>query len=302
MKYLVTGGSGLIGSEITRMLLKENDQVNWLSSSKKEQNGVTTYNWDLEKGTIENGCFEGVDTIIHLAGAGVADKKWTPAYKNLLITSRIDSTRLLFSELEKINNRPKVIIAASAIGIYGNLTAGETFENAAIGNSFLAELTQNWENEVDKMEQLGIRVVKLRIGIVLAAEGGFIKKVAAPAKFGFAAALGNGKMQTSWIHINDLANMFLFAVKNEQLHGAYNAVAPNPVSNYEITKQIAKALHKPFFLPNIPAFVLKLVFGEMTDMLLSSQYVSSKKIQEAGFSFKYKTIQEALNNILAAKK
>jgi uncharacterized protein len=302
MKYLITGGSGLIGREITQLILKENDQVNWLSTSKKKQNGVATYSWDLEKGTIESGCFDGVNAIIHLAGAGVADHKWTPAYKKLLITSRIDSAQLLFKELEKIENRPKVIISASAIGIYGNLTAGETSENAAIGDSFLAELTQNWENEVDKLEQLGIRVVKLRIGIVLAADGGFIKKVAAPAKFGFAAALGNGKMQTSWIHITDLANMFLFGAKNDQLHGAYNAVAPNPVSNYEITKQIAKALHKPFFLPNIPAFVLKLIFGEMTDMLLSSQHVSAKKIQAAGFSFKYKIIQEALKNILDTNK
>ncbi len=265
-------------------------------------NGISVYDWNVEKGVIDNKCFDDVEAIIHLAGAGVTDKKWTSAYKNLLISSRIDSTQLLFKELEKMKKRPKTIIAASAIGIYGNLTEAETEENAAIGDSFLAQLTQNWETEVNKFEELGMRVVKLRIGIVLAPNGGFIKKVAAPAKFGFAAALGDGKMQTSWIHIQDLANIFLYTAENAQLHGTYNAVAPNPVSNYEITKQIAKALNRPFFLPNIPAFIIKIVLGEMADMLFASQHIFSRKIKETGFVFKYNNIEEALEEILGAKK
>lgn len=300
MKYLITGGSGMIGKRITQEILLKNNEVNWLSSSYKQQNGVQSFHWDIKTNKIDTDCFNGVDVIIHLAGAGVTDHNWTEDYKKEMIDSRILSTRLLFNSLKNLPQKPKVIVSASAIGIYGHITEELTTEIAPAGNTFLAKLTQQWEEEVDLFEQLGIRVVKLRVGIVLATEGGFLKKVAAPAKWGLGAALGNGKMITSWIHINDLVNMFLFAAEHDKLHGAYNAVAPHPVSNYEISKQIARALHKPFFMPNVPVFALRLVFGEMASIILSSQHISSQKITSAGFTFRFNDIEPALNNLFAS--
>lgn len=300
MKYLITGGSGMIGKRITQEILLKNNEVNWLSSSYKQQKGVQSFHWDIKTNKIDTNCFNGVDTIIHLAGAGVTDRNWTADYKKEMIDSRILSTRLLFNSLKDLPHKPKVIVSASAIGIYGNITEELTTEIAPAGNTFLAKLTQQWEEEVDLFEQLGIRVVKLRVGIVLATEGGFLKKVAAPAKWCLGAALGNGKMITSWIHINDLVNMFLFAAEHDNLHGAYNAVAPHPVSNYEISKQIARALHKPFFMPNVPVFALRLVFGEMAFIILSSQHISSQKITHAGFTFRFNEIEPALNHLFAS--
>lgn len=297
MKYLISGGSGLVGKVITNKILAQNEQVNWLTSSKKQQKNVSCFGWNIDTNEIDSNCFTDVDAIIHLAGAGVAEENWTEKRKKELIDSRIKSTQLLFDSIKNLTNKPKVIISASAIGIYKNQNDLLLNEESEEGRDFLATLTKDWENAVDQFESIGIRVVKLRIGIVLSAEGGYLQKVAAPAKFGFASALGNGKMITSWIHVNDLANLFLFAAKTENIDGVYNAVAHNPVANYEITKQIAKALHRPFFMPNVPAFALKLIFGEMAAVILMSQNISAQKTINAGFKFEYETVEQALNNI-----
>ncbi len=297
MKYLITGGSGLIGSELTKLLLDKNEDVNWLTSSKKNKIGVKSFNWNIYTNQIDENCFQDVDVIIHLAGAGIADKKWTANRKKELIDSRIKSTQLLFETLKRRQNKPKSIICASAIGIYKNQNNHLLNEESEIGTDFLADLTNQWEIEVNKFETIGIRVVKIRTGIVLSSDGGYLKSVAAPAKYGLSAALGNGKMITSWIHITDMAHLFLFAAKNEKMQGVYNAVAPNPVSNHEMTKQIAKALNSPFFLPNIPAFLLKIAFGEMAAVILMSQNISSKKIEKADFKFEFEDIKDALKNI-----
>lgn len=302
MKYLITGGSGLVGSVITEKILQENAEVNWLTTSKKENKGVNSFNWNIYKNQIDTNCFEGVNTIIHLAGAGVADKKWSTARKKELVESRILSSQLLFDSLKKLKNKPQTIVSASAIGIYKNQGDELLNEESEKGSDFLADLTKQWEKVVDQFESIGIRVVKIRIGIVLSEKGGYLKSVAAPAKFGLAAALGNGKMITSWIHISDLANLFLFAANHENLNGVYNAVAPNPVTNSEMTSQIAKALHRPYFLPNIPAFLLKIAFGEMAAVILMSQNISSKKAVGAGFKFEFNHVQEALENIYQTKK
>jgi len=297
MKYLISGGSGLVGKVLTSKILAQNEQVNWLTSSKKEQKNVSCFSWNIETNQIDNDCFIGVDAIIHLAGAGVADKNWSDLRKKELIDSRIKSTQLLFDSVKNLTKKPKVIVAASAIGIYKNQNDHLLTEESEQGTDFLATLTSDWENAVNQFESIGIRVVKLRIGIVLSANGGYLLKVAAPAKWGFASALGNGKMITSWIHIDDLANLFLYAAKNENLQGVYNAVAPNPVTNNEITKQIAKALNRPFFMPNVPTFALKLIFGEMANVILMSQNISANKTINAGFKFKFEHVLQALNQI-----
>jgi uncharacterized protein len=297
MKYLITGGSGLIGSEITKILLEKKEVVNWLTSSKKEKKDVNSFNWNINKNQLDENCFLDVDVIFHLAGAGIADKKWSDERKKELIESRIKSTQLLFEYLKLMKNKPKTIVCSSAIGIYKNQNDNLLNEESESGSDFLADLTNQWEIAVNKFEDIGIRVVKLRIGIVLSRNGGYLKSIAAPIKYGFAAALGTGKMITSWIHITDLANLFLFAAKNDEMNGVYNAVAPNPVTNYQMTKQIAKALNRPFFLPNVPAFILKLVFGEMSSVILMSQNVSSKKTEKSGFEFKFIYLIDALRNI-----
>ena len=297
MKYLITGGSGLIGSEITKILLEKNENVNWLTSSKKEKKDVNSFNWNINKNQLDENCFQDVDVIIHLAGAGIADKKWTVERKKELIESRIKSTQLLFEYLKLMKNKPKTIVCSSAIGIYKNQNDNLLNEESETGSDFLADLTYQWEHAVNKFETIGIRVVKLRIGIVLSKDGGYLKSIAAPVKYGLAAALGTGKMITSWIHISDLTNMFIFAAENEKMNSVYNAVAPNPVTNFEMTKQIARILNRPFFLPNVPAFILKLFFGEMSSVILMSQNISSKKIEEIGFKFKFINLKDALKNI-----
>jgi hypothetical protein len=297
MKYLITGGSGLIGREITKILLEKNENVNWLTSSKKEKKDVKCFNWNINKNQLDENCFQDVDVIIHLAGAGIADKKWTVERKKELIESRIKSTQLLFECLKLMKNKPKTIVCSSAIGIYKNQNDHLLNEESETGSDFLADLTLQWEQAVNKFETIGIRVVKLRIGIVLSKDGGYLKSIAAPIKLGLAAALGNGKMITSWIHVSDLANLFLYAAINEKMQGVFNAVAPNPVTNFEMTKQIAKTLNKPFFLPNVPAFILKLVFGELSSVILMSQNISSKKTEEIGFKFEYLNVTDALKNI-----
>ena len=297
MKYLITGGSGLIGNEITKILLEKKEVVNWLTSSKKENKDVNSFNWNINKNQLDENCFQDVDVIIHLAGAGIADKKWSDERKKELIESRIKSTQLLFEYLKAMKNKPKTIVCSSAIGIYKNQNDNLLNEESESGSDFLADLTNQWEIAVNKFEGIGIRVVKLRIGIVLSRNGGYLKSIAAPIKYGFAAALGTGKMITSWIHITDLANLFLFAAENDKMNGVYNAVAPNPVTNFQMTKQIAKVLNRPFFLPNVPAFILKLVFGEMSSVILMSQNVSSKKTEKSGFEFKFIYLKDALRNI-----
>ncbi len=302
MKYLITGGSGLVGNDITKILLANKNEVNWLTNSNKNKEQVHSFKWNIDDYTIDLQCFKNVDTIIHLAGAGVADKNWTAERKKELIDSRIKSTKLLYESVKNLADKPKVIVAASAIGIYRNEGDKLLDEESEKGNDFLATLTKDWEKEVDEFEKIGVRVVKLRIGIVLSDNGGYLKKVAAPAKFGFASALGNGKMITSWIHIEDLANLFLYAANNENMKGEYNAVAPNPITNFEITKQIALALNKPFFMPNVPSFILKIIFGEMASVILMSQNISSSKIEKTGFKFEFEDIKNALKNIYNTKK
>ncbi len=302
MKYLITGGSGLVGNEITKILLASNNEVNWLTNSNKNKEKVHSFKWNIDKNEIDLQCFKNVETIFHLAGAGVADKKWTPERKKELIDSRIISTKLLYESVKNLAVKPKVIVAASAIGIYQNDGDKLLDEESEKGNDFLATLTKDWEKEVDEFEKIGVRVVKLRIGIVLSDNGGYLKKVAAPAKFGLASALGNGNMITSWIHITDLANLFIYAANNENMKGEFNAVAPNPITNFEITKQIAKALNKPFFMPNVPSFILKIMFGEMAAVILMSQNISSSKIEQAGFKFEFEDIKNALKNIYNTKK
>ncbi len=291
---LLTGASGLVGTSLTTLLVNRGYNVRHLGRTKKK-GPVQSLIWDINKGFIEDGALNGVDTIVHLAGAGIADKPWTYKRKQEILESRTKSTALLYDSLSKTQTSVKTFVSASAIGYYGFSPGDEVFtEESNSGEGFLADVVKQWEHEVDKIERLNIRTVKIRIGIVLSAEGGALKEIAQPVRWGVGAPLGSGKQFMSWIHIEDLCRMFIHAVEQETMHGAYNAVTPTPATNREVTKAIAKALHRPLLLPSVPGFVLKLMLGEMADLVLYGSKVSSEKIQQTGFSYTYSDLDKAI--------
>lgn len=290
---LITGGSGLIGQRITDLLEKKGYQVAWLSRAL--QPGRKSFLWNIEKLEIDPKAIEWADAIIHLAGAGVAEKRWTPERKKLILESRTHSTRLLISALEKAEKRPNTFISASAVGYYGFDTGTSLVdETSPAGPDFLAEVVKAWENEVKKIESLDIRTVMLRTGIVLDARGGALSEMLKPP---VAAPLGSGDQWMSWIHIEDLARMFLFALEKTTLQGVYNAVAPNPATNQQLTQEAAYAKGKTYLGIGVPGFVLKLVLGEMAAMVLGGNRVSCQKIQKAGFQFEFFELSAALKEI-----
>lgn len=296
---LVTGGTGLVGTRLTSLLIEKGYQVRYLSRNPGKVSEVESFSWDIDRQTIDEKALDGVDYIIHLAGAGVADKKWTTQRKKEILQSRTKSTEVLRSALANKDHQVKAFISASAVGYYGWDTGGVwKKEDSRFGDDFLATVTKSWEAEVDQVEKLGIRVAMLRIGIVLSDKGGALKELTKPIKWGAGAALGKGDQYMSWIHLDDLCKMFIHALENDTIQGIYNAVAPNPVTNKELSKLSAKVLGKPFFLPNVPGFVLKLALGEMASMVLGGNRVSSEKIQNDGFTFTYPEVEPALNDLL----
>jgi hypothetical protein len=296
---LITGGTGLVGQALTQLLLKEGYQVSYLSRSEQNIPNIKTYLWDVKKQTIDAQAIQKADAIIHLAGAGVAEERWTNSRKQEILESRTDSTTLLVKALKDTSHAVKTFISASAIGYYG-LDTGSTLinEDSQAGNDFLAEVTKSWERSVEDISDLGIRTTKLRIGVVLSEKGGALPKIMQPVKFGAGAALGSGKQYMSWIHIKDLARMFLFVLQQDKMEGIYNAVGPNPLNNAEITQAIAKTLGRPLFLPNVPEFALKLIMGEMAGIVTGGNRVSSQKIEKAGFDFQFAEISPALKDLI----
>lgn len=300
MTVLITGATGLVGQELVNLLLQNGHNVHYLSTSKSKLVTNTNYKgfyWNPKNAEIDTKALTGVEVIIHLAGANVA-KKWTTAYKEEIIESRVLSTQLLYKTLQKNSHQVKQIISASAVGIYpDSLTDIYHETDLDIDVSFLGNVVKQWENEVSQFEKLEIIVSKIRIGIVLAKNGGALQEMAKPIKYGVGAAFGSGEQYQSWIHVHDLAAIFQFVMEN-RLPGIYNGVAPYPVTNSELTKAIAKTLGKPLFLPNIPKFVMKLILGEMHQILFSSQHVSCRKLLDENFQFKFASLDKALYDLL----
>jgi uncharacterized protein (TIGR01777 family) len=270
-----------------------------LSRTKKELPNLEVFQWDIQKGHIEEGALEKADYVIHLAGAGIADQRWTDARKKAIIDSRIQPIELINKYLQEKNIQLKGFISASAIGIYGCDTGDVRLdENSLLGNDFLAECTKLWEIYAQKVKN-ATRIVSIRVGIVLSKKGGALPKLVQPIRYGFGAALGNGNQFMSWIHVDDLCNIFVKAIEDEKMQGAYNAVAPNPVTNQEMTSVAAEVLKKPLWLPNVPNFALKLVFGEMGIVVTGGNFVIPKRLsQETDFKYKFTNIKEALNDLL----
>lgn len=300
MTVLITGATGLVGQELVNLLLQNGHNVHYLSTSKSKLVTNTNYKgfyWDPKNAEIDTNALTDVEVIIHLAGANVA-KKWTTAYKEEIIESRVLSTQLLYKTLQKNSHQVKQIISASAVGIYpDSLTDIYHETDLDIDVSFLGNVVKQWENEVSQFEKLEIIVSKIRIGIVLAKNGGALQEMAKPIKYGVGAAFGSGEQYQSWIHVQDLVAIFQFVMEN-RLPGIYNGVAPYPVTNSELTKAIAKTLGKPLFLPNIPKFAMKLILGEMHQILFSSQHVSCRKLLDENFQFKFASLDKALNDLL----
>ncbi len=294
---LISGASGLIGARLTEILLERGYRVAHLGRSKRSDH-IPSFVWDVNKGEMDLKSLEGVDAIIHLAGAGVAEKRWTDERKLEILESRTKSSTLLYESLKNTKHNVKVFVSASAIGYYGGARGLEIVnEESKPGDDYLSNVVVNWERAVDRISSLGMRVAKIRIGIVLSEKGGALKEMASPIKWGVGAPLGTGEQMLSWIHLDDLCNLFIKAVEDASMMGAYNGVSLHPVTNREMTKAIAKVLKRPLFLPPVPAFVLKAMIGEMADIVVTGSNVSSEKVQRSGFKFKFTELDNTLRSL-----
>jgi uncharacterized protein (TIGR01777 family) len=299
MKLLITGATGLIGRAIVELSNQQGIPVNYLTTQRDKiisNENFQGYYWNPGINEIDHRSFEGVTTIINLAGSSIS-KRWTADYKNEILYSRLNALKTLNDALGKIDTQKiTAFVSASAIGIYPNSESSLYAEDEeGVDDSFLGEVVQKWENEIDALNHFGFSVAKIRIGLVLSKDGGALPELTKPMKSYLGAIFGNGKQWQSWIHISDLARLFLFVATN-QLRGTYNGVSPNPVTHEKMVKEIANVLKAPIFLPNIPSFMMKLVLGEMSYLLFASQRASSKKIAKEGFVFEYPNIGNALRH------
>ncbi|WP_299099470.1 TIGR01777 family oxidoreductase [uncultured Winogradskyella sp.] len=300
MTVLITGATGLIGQEIVKKCHTEGINVHYLTTSKSKLSTADNYKgfyWNPNKNEIDHTCFEGVTAIINMVGASIS-KRWTEDYKKQILESRTKTAQLLQDTIKTHSYKIDHVVSASAIGIYPTSLVNYYEETTIeISDSFLGKVVKEWEAAVDGFKALGCKVAKIRIGLVLAKDGGALPEIVKPIKFGAGAAFGSGKQWQSWIHVKDLASLFVFAVQ-QNLEGIYNGVAPNAVTNKELTKLAAKVLHRPLILPNIPKFAMKLVLGEMHILLFESQRVSSQKVENEGFNFQYVNLKPALEDLL----
>lgn len=295
---LITGGTGLIGNRLSELLIEKGYKVAHLSRSKTGAENIQTYRWDIKKQIIEEGAVENARAIVHLAGASVAGKRWSEDYKETILKSRTDSSYLLYQRLQSSNHSLEAFIASSAIGYYGDTGDKICTEDSPSGEDFLAYVTREWEAKVQLVDKLGIRRVQFRTGVVLSEKEGALPKIMQPVNLGVGAPLGTGKQFMSWIHLDDLCQMYIRAIEDTEMKGIYNAISPSPVTNREFTRMAARIARKPFFMPAVPAFALKLALGEMAQTVLASQIVSSRKIEMTGFKYQYPMLGDALKDLL----
>ncbi|MEQ1732669.1 MAG: TIGR01777 family oxidoreductase [Bacteroidia bacterium] len=298
---LIAGGSGLVGTRLTQLLQAQGHTVTWLTRTANKPNAfnVKCVTWNVNAQTIDPTALQNIDYVINLAGEGIADKRWTTLRKQAIIQSRIASTQLLVNTLNTQPHSVTAFVSASAVGYYGATTHTETLtENTPPYTDFLGTCCATWENEIFKLTH--IRTVALRIGIVLTNKGGALPQMAMPVKLFVGSALGTGKQYIPWIHIDDLCAQFIAACTNTNYTGVYNAVAPTEAqcTNAEFTKAVAKQLHRPFLPINIPAFMLKIIVGEMAAVVLNGNKISNTKLAQNGFVYSYPTLQQALANLL----
>jgi uncharacterized protein (TIGR01777 family) len=298
MKILISGASGLVGTHLIPTLKAKGHEIFRLV--RKAPQAAGEIQWDAEKGfgESERAKLENFDALIHLAGDNVASENWSAEKKRKIRNSRVVGTRVLVDALKLAQNPPKILVSASATGFYGDGKDEILTEDSAKGKGFLPEVCSEWENEASKAEQFGARVVMPRIGVVLAKDGGALEKMLTPFKFGVGGRIGSGKQWMSWIALEDLIRVIHFALENENLRGAVNTTAPNPVTNEEFTRTFGKVLHRPAILP-VPGFAIKLMFGEMGEnLLLQGARVLPERLTENGFEFKFTNLEEAMKAAL----
>ena len=284
-KVLITGGSGLVGMRLSEMLIDLGYEVAHLSRNPNKVSSYKTFKWDTKEGYIDDNAISYADYIINLAGASLADEKWTDERKKVILRSRVDSINLLHKCLGQTEHHVKGFFSASAIGIYGDSGDRIVSEESTYADDFLAEVCKAWEAAAWQMRDLNLRTVILRLGIVLSNKGGALPQIAKPVKLMAGAPLGSGKQYMSWVHIDDVCRLFIKAIEDTHMEGVYNAVAPHPVTNEEFTKELAEVMHKPLVLPKVPAFAINLMMGEMSEVVLASQRVSANKVMQTGFTF-----------------
>lgn len=294
---LLTGGTGFIGKHLTDVLIESGFTVSILSrSSRKNTPAITYYKWNLKDNFIDKDAILNADYIIHLAGEGIVEKRWTKNRKKAILESRTKPIELIFSILKENNKTLDAFISASAVGLYGGITSQEICtENTPPANDFLGTTCQKWEAAADEIASLGIRTVKIRTGIVLGKDEGFLKKITPSFKAGFGAILGSGKQYIPWIHVEDLCQIYLKAIVDTEMQGAYNATITDNTTNATLSRILAHLYGYSIWLPNIPEFLIKLALGEMSIAVLEGQRISSEKIQKAGFEFQHTDIEATLS-------
>ncbi|SFH35329.1 TIGR01777 family oxidoreductase [Pedobacter insulae] len=297
-KILITGATGLVGKQLVTFLQMRGHEVSILSTRQITIPGVKVFTWDVEKQTIAAGALNGIDTIIHLAGEGIAGKKWTAERKRQIIDSRVNSAKLLYDTIKATDAQVKTFVSASAVGYYGDRGEEILAEDSEPGKGFLADCCVQWEGAADEGLALGIRVVKIRIGLILSKDGGALAAMAKPIKWFVGAPLGSGKQWMPWIHLDDIVRLFTKAVESKAMVGAYNAAAPFPVTNKLLTKRIAWHLNRPVWPVHVPKAALKLMLGEMSILPLMSSNTVVQKVLDTGYLFKYVDLDEALKDAL----
>jgi uncharacterized protein (TIGR01777 family) len=300
MQAVITGATGLVGKQLVRRL--ENPVVLTRDPAKAERafgdRSVRAHRWDAEAEAAPAEAFDGAEVVFHLAGEPVAEGRWTAAKKARIRDSRVVGTRHLVETLVKLPQPPRVLVSCSAVGFYGSRGEEVLTESASPGSDFLAEVCIGWEREAQQATERGIRVANPRVGIVLAKEGGALPRMLTPFRLGVGSPLGNGRQYMPWIHIADMVGLLLFCAEHESLAGPVNATAPNPVTNREFTKTLARAVHRPAILPPVPGFVLRAMLGEFGEVLLGSQRAVPRAALDAGYRFEYSELGPALENLV----
>ncbi len=297
-KILITGGTGLVGRAISKRLMNEGYDVVVLSREAGETKGIKKYKWDVKSGYIDLNAFEGVEAVIHLAGSGIVDKSWTEAYKKEIRDSRVKSSELIFKTIQKNKIPIKTFIGGSAIGYYGSGMSDHVFkEEDEAGADFMGRVCVQWENSYKPFTEAGIRTCIIRTGIVLSKHGGAYPKMLLAFKWGLGSPFGSGKQYFPWIHLNDLAGIFIYALQHETLHGTFNAVGPEILTNKDFSQKLAKSLNRPYFMPAVPLFMLKMILGERVVTISTGLKISNKKIKEAGFVFEFEDVDAALKDL-----
>ena len=299
---LITGGSGLLGKHLCRKLMEKGYKPAILTRNPDYKSNITNYFWDPDKEEIDDEAISSADYIIHLAGVNIGEKRWTKRRKSLIADSRTLTGELLYKKIKESGRKPKAFISISGTGYYGSITSDRIFsETDRHAEDFLGEVCRLWENTASRFEEIGIRTVRIRSAVVLTERGGVLARIALPVKLGIGSPLGSGKQYFPWIHVEDLCNIFIRAIEDTQMKGVYNAASPDQRINKEFVRTLAKVLKKPFWFPPVPAILMKLLLGEMSVILLTGSRISSEKIKETGYVFKFPELEDAIKNLLCKK-